>query len=1059
MAYPFTGANNMIAPGGPGLPRTAHTGIPFASQSAARQRLSSYMVAYILAWRGISVPGSANAPALLEMMGECTDEELEELAAWEAYAMDSYDVDRWVQEDGIMPTVPIAARALAQRTGHQCLIPVGFLTAVSRKGYETIGLRLLLAYYARRGLPCHPLPERLTDEQAWYAHLGGAPPTVEPLRVVVNAGPGTGKTTTAVELVREAVRAGNRVLILAYTNSAVTTLRKRISADPFLGGKYKSEPFGSKNAGKTFTAPVLLSTVDQMALAIQVGRAGIRTYGGATRSFDRTVEDALVIVRNDPGALGVFLENGQTPMFTHIVVDEGQMLSDSRAALVRAIARGLTTCGVNGQRSCHMTVFCDPKQTISENTGRWLLEMYAARGRALGTSPGDACRCSDMPSEGTVDGEKWQLGALSVSFRFETVEMQAFVMALSRKRPALHVELVPGVPQSTTGALAARARPLSDLAAAAEEVRDAYRSTRSVAILTPTMGRTNEVSRQVAALVLELRRLRVPVCLHGEDNFQAHGVMVVTFNSCAGMEFSHTFIMGASGYPKNYPQVTHEVGRSLVFIANSRAKRSVCYLLSKPELCMDLDKDMVAPMFDGRMPLEAYALPSKYVPRLPEYWTAETLFRDGSGSGGSLYMETNGIHPRAYVVDRSTSDPHVPLYEAISAFGPPRCLSHAEDVPKLVARINPGAAHLRGIASVGRVSVGWDGNRVMNSEGLPYALDRPPEGTSERDAFYWYSDRRPEPEGTDAAGRAVRFRDVVMGLLDRLSGDRDPKPRFCRQMMRRPANGGDPYVICPHLMFDAGSSKEPREGFLCFTDNPYQALFVGAALYMVNQAAPIIVQADPWQGVAIAYDGFHAAMGYQLDALRRIHVYTQTTIFRDNYLGVPQERRPIPNTFAIDTEYTSTKGSIELYEVGIVNMADPYRSLCAPVRSTAVDPGRIEKMGLVMGAYRAIALSLDDLLLRFLDLINRPGLPPPRVLYYSASADINWLQGTAHTINIAEVAAARTPLRGTFETDSRASNLDALYGMYVGPIDQSGRHQALPDAISLAEVAAAMLLD
>jgi hypothetical protein len=1021
--------------------------------------MPSFKIAYALSRRGIPVPASASTPALVELLGECTEEEREEVAAWEAHAMDSCDVERWKQEDGVLVTVGIAARALALRTGHQCLIPVGMLTAVSRKGYESVGLRLLLAYYARRGLPCHPMPARLTEEQAWYAQLGRAPANVGALRTVVNAGPGTGKTTTAVELVREAVRAGNRVLLLAYTNSAIATLRKRIGADPFLGGKYKSEPFGSKNAGKTFTAPVLLSTVDQMALAIQVGRTRVRTYGLSTRSFERTVEEALIIVQNDPSALAVFLENGQTPMFTHIVVDEGQMLSDARASLIRAISRGLTTYGVNGQRSCHVTVFCDPKQRISAGTGLWLEEMYSA-------STAHTSGTANPPREGTIDGEKWHLGALSVSFRFETVEMQSFVMALSRKRPTLHVELHPGISQGSTGALAARARALSDLAAAAEEIRDAYAATRSVAILTPTMGRTNEVSRQVAALVLELRRLRVPMCLHGEDNYQAHGVMVVTFNSCAGMEFSHTFIMGASGYPKNYPQVTHEVARSLVFIANSRAKRSVCYLLSKPELCVDVDKEMVTPMFDSNMPLEAYALPQKYVPRLPDYWTAETLFRDGAGSGGSLYMETNGIHPRSYTLDRTPADGSVPLFEAIAAFGPPRCLTHAEDIPRFVSRINPGVAHLRGIASVGRVSVGCDGNRVMSSEGLPYALEAPPEGASQREAFYWYSDRRPDPEGIDAVGRAARLRDTVMTLLGRLSGDRDPRPRFCKQMMRRPMDGGDPYVVCPHMMFDASGpagsdgSTEAREGFICFTDNPYQALYVGAALYMVNQARPVIVQVDPWQGLAVAYDGFHAAMGYQLDALRRIHVYTQTTIFRDNYLGVPKERRPPENTYTIDTEYTSTKGSTELYEVGIVNMADPYRSLCAAVRSDGIDIGRIGKMCLTVDGYRKIAVALDDLLLRFLDLINRPGLPPPRVLYYSAGADVKWLDGSgADTVNIADVAATKTPLRGTFETDSRVSNLDALYGMYIGPIDPSGRHQALPDAISLAEIAAAMLLD
>ena len=62
-------------------------------------------------------------------------------------------------------------------------------------------------------------------------------------------------------------------------------------------------------------------------------------------------------------------------MFTHIIIDEGQMLCDNRAALVRVIAHGLSTVGINGRRSCHMTVFMTRNRPFP-NTGQWLVDMY-----------------------------------------------------------------------------------------------------------------------------------------------------------------------------------------------------------------------------------------------------------------------------------------------------------------------------------------------------------------------------------------------------------------------------------------------------------------------------------------------------------------------------------------------------------------------------------------------------------------------------------------------------------------------------------------------------------
>jgi DNA polymerase III epsilon subunit-like protein len=120
-------------------------------------------------------------------------------------------------------------------------------------------------------------------------------------------------------------------------------------------------------------------------------------------------------------------------------------------------------------------------------------------------------------------------------------------------------------------------------------------------------------------------------------------------------------------------------------------------------------------------------------------------------------------------------------------------------------------------------------------------------------------------------------------------------------------------------------------------------------------------------------------------------------------------------------------------------------------------------MGLTVAAYAKIAQGIADFKLRFVEsaiCIHQQTKHPPKIFYYSATPDIKWLEDTGiETIDIASVAARRIPSKGTFESDSRNSSLDSLYSMYVGPVEKSGRHNAFPDAVMLAEVCCAMLLE
>jgi hypothetical protein len=1055
--------------------------------------------AYIYAWRGNQVP-LENVSGLDALLGCVSDAEMRALAEWEMSALESVDIRVWCEDgagDGVgaegsagttVPPTTVIVRSMALKTGHQCLIPMSYLNVAKSSSCADLSQRLALAYYERRGFAPTPPKIVLTDEQQKIADLGLFGPSVEMMFVVVQAGPGTGKSTTAVEMARNIVKCGGRVMMLAYTNSATTTLRRKVSADRYLGNKYTNEPFSSANAAKQNKKQILLSTIDQVARTIQAGQARTRTYG-ATVNFERIISDALAIVRNSKDSLNIFFENGQVPMFDYVIVDEGQMLTNDRASLIMEIVKGMCRTGINGKRSCHLVVFNDPKQAIAENAGLWLKSMYekAAEQASAASAPASAAsRSAPASAQATVTygGNVWRMFSLHYSYRFKTAAMLEFVMKSSRTRPALHVELTihDSVERVEVGP-PAYARGIDDLPGIAFDIGKAYETSRSVGILTPSYGRTNTVSKQLNALILELQRQHIPLCLHGDDNYQANGVVITTFNSCAGMEFSYVFIIGAAGYPKNYPQVSMEVGRSLMFVANSRARLCIWYLLDRPELCADVEQQSVIPLMDTS--LKNYTVPDKYTPKFPAVWTVESMFGDMYNSAGAAsYMENNGIVPSKFqVASRTLPLAKTTSYAAISAYGVPSVIRDAKSTSALASasmiNLEPGTAHHKGLASCGRMTLDCTNCRIGSEEtGSIHSMLPPPSNAGHTQAsaeFYWYSNKRPEPETDADIPNAERLKDALVLMLKEMSASAgagatmgaglEKEPCQCRQMTKGTANGtfSECYAIAPDLLF----KLDGREGFVCITDRPLYAMYVGAVIYLSTRVMPLIVQVNPQQGSISIFDGFHERMAYQLDALRRIHIYAISTLFKDNFLGIPREKRPSTNMYTIDTEYVNGG---DIYEIGILCLGDPYASFCTAIKhegrgkvaSTRPDDTRIQRMGISTTSFDKVAITIDDLLLHFIEIISRRhgNVSLAKLFYYSASTDVKWLADTGvETTNVATIASKITPKRGTFETDSRTADLNSLYGMYVGPVPESGRHRAFPDAVMLGEIICAMMVE
>jgi hypothetical protein len=155
-------------------------------------------------------------------------------------------------------------------------------------------------------------------------------------RLIVEAGPGSGKTRVACGRVARLVdngAAATRIFMISFTQAAVGELRDRI-------GGFLADP--------TLAGDVQISTLDSIA-------GGFRSGFGQEEppiGFEAGISEALALLTaGDRGLIG-FLST-----LEHVVVDEAQDLNGDRGALVQALVRALPT-------QCGVTLFEDPAQAI-----------------------------------------------------------------------------------------------------------------------------------------------------------------------------------------------------------------------------------------------------------------------------------------------------------------------------------------------------------------------------------------------------------------------------------------------------------------------------------------------------------------------------------------------------------------------------------------------------------------------------------------------------------------------------------------------------------------------
>lgn len=179
--------------------------------------------------------------------------------------------------------------------------------------------------------------KELNDEVEWTEEQNKIITSPKVHRLLIDAGPGTGKTATACSriahlLEKEGV-APNEILICSFTNAAVIEFRNRIRS--FL-----------KNSN--LASGLRITTLDSFAWNL---RNGFKQSEIKMSSFQDNIEKTFEMVQSD-SEIEEFLQD-----FQHFVVDEAQDITGIRSELIINIFEKLP-------ENCGISVFSDDAQAI-----------------------------------------------------------------------------------------------------------------------------------------------------------------------------------------------------------------------------------------------------------------------------------------------------------------------------------------------------------------------------------------------------------------------------------------------------------------------------------------------------------------------------------------------------------------------------------------------------------------------------------------------------------------------------------------------------------------------
>jgi len=157
-------------------------------------------------------------------------------------------------------------------------------------------------------------------------------------RLIVDAGPGTGKTAVACArvawLIDNTQIQPERIWMVSFTRAAVYEVRNRIRS-------YLSNPDDAFS--------ITIATLDSKSWSMH---SGFNENAKMTGTYDQTIENLIEDIKSNP-YVGSFLQQ----QIEHLIIDETQDIVGSRAVLLLKIIQRLSV-------ECGITIFNDSSQAI-----------------------------------------------------------------------------------------------------------------------------------------------------------------------------------------------------------------------------------------------------------------------------------------------------------------------------------------------------------------------------------------------------------------------------------------------------------------------------------------------------------------------------------------------------------------------------------------------------------------------------------------------------------------------------------------------------------------------
>lgn len=369
---------------------------------------------------------------------------------------------------------------------------------------------------------------------------------------IVNAAPGTGKTTAANTLAYTLREEG--VLLISYTNESIKENYKRFFEFP--EGKSNS---GLKKYGNNTKDPPLinLATVDSLAA---------RIIGDSSDSqFDRFIQ--LASINIDPNK---FIHPKRKRIYNHIIVDECQDIDDLRGNFI------LTFCRKIGIQS--LTLFGDPRQRIRGQNGQWYSELWE--------------NTFDYSKNGhkSENFEPVIRIGFEETYRFQEESILKLVNTLSEVRPTLHVELKAPVElnKSDTDYKPIEIIPLFKLFSPGF-IENILSKSGSTCIIGPSIEADNKTTNAGRSIAAAFKEAGKNISFRNDGAYVPDAIPFLTIHSVKGREFDSVFLFGMSNYPNSFSMIPSEEALSLIFVAHSRAKRKIYYIDSSSKFTLPLN--------------------------------------------------------------------------------------------------------------------------------------------------------------------------------------------------------------------------------------------------------------------------------------------------------------------------------------------------------------------------------------------------------------------------------------------------------------------------------------